>query len=345
MAFLNAQDFSDAVLGILAELGPKNYQQIAQSRPEYELFSRWFKKGNIKLHSGLATRRQLLNRIPDAAAHNGWLDPDTATIYDVMDTVQVEWVHAVKGWAMFYQEALMGAGPEEIFDHVKAREDATDIALIEEIDSKGWTAPASSSDKKNPWGIAYWIVKNASTGFNGGAASGHTTVGTVSLTNSPTFKNYTFQYAGVDKVDLLPKMRTAMMKCKFVSPIPGNDYAKQTGRFCMYVNTDTMVAMETVGESQNENLGRDLAPPQYGVGMLQFRGFEIRKASALDSDATNPIYGIDHSTFEVHGLKGDWFRETKKPAATQHNCVEHYTDVTYNYLCIDRRRNFVGATA
>jgi hypothetical protein len=342
MAFLTATSFNDVVNGATEEFGPTNYQQIAQNKQDYPMFQRWFKKGKINLHGGIATRRQVMNRLPDAAGHVGWMDPDSANIYDLSDTIRVEWVHAVKSWAMFLQEALMMAGPEEIFDAVKMQREGAAIALIEELEAKAWSAPTTSSDTANPWGIPYWIVKNATTGFNGGAPSGHTTVGSVSLTDSPTFKNYTFQYTAVDKVSLLPALRLAMMKCRFRSPIPGSDYSKSAGRYCMYVNSDTMVSLETVGEAQNENLGRDLAPPKFGAGMLLLRGFDIVWAPELDSDSTSPVYGIDHSTVEVQGLRGDWFRDTKKPASDQHNVFEHYTDVTYNYLWTDRRRNFVG---
>ncbi len=345
MAFLNATDFFDTVNGTREQLGPANYQQIAQNKQDYPMFQRWFKRGNIKLHNGIAIRRQVMNRLPDAASHTGWMDPDNANIYDLSDTIRVEWVHAVKSWAMFYQQGLMNAGPEEIFDAVKMQRDGAAIALIEEIESKAWAAPTTSSDKRNPWGIAYWVVKNASTGFNGGAASGHTTVGSVSLTDSPTFKNYTYTYtlaSGITKPDAITSTRLAMMKCKFRSPIPSVDYSKNVGRYCLYVNADTIQQMQTVGESQNENLGRDLAPGKYGPGSLLFNNCDIVWAPELDGDSTNPIYGLDHSCIEVHGLRGDWFRDSKKGASDQHNCVEHYTDVSYNYLWVDRRRHFVG---
>lgn len=352
MAFVAFDEFGDLVAGVLRDLGPPNIQQIAQSKTNYELFSRWFSpknRNNVKLHQSYGLQRQFINRLPDTAAHVGLIDPDNVSMQDVVDQLQVTFVHAAQGWGVVYQHVLATGGETEIFDAVRAQRDACMINLVEEIENKAWAAPASSSDKKNPWGVAYWIVKNATTGFNGGAASGHTTVAGVSLTDSPLFKNYTFTYTagasgydGFAKTDAIPSMRRAMMECNFQSPIPGNDYTQQTGRYCLYVGTDLMAKAELIGEQQNENIGRDLAPKQYGVGMLTFRGYDLRRAPALDSDTTYPIYGIDHSTFEVHGLKGDFFRESRKDAPNQHNVVQHFVDVSYNFCNIDRRRNFVG---
>ena len=42
------------------------------------------------------------------------------------------------------------------------------IALAELVENAGWTKPASSSDETEPYGLTYWIVKNATTGFTGG---------------------------------------------------------------------------------------------------------------------------------------------------------------------------------
>jgi len=66
----------------------------------------------------------------------------------------------------------------------------------------------------------------------------------------------------------------------------------------------------------------------------------------LDSDSQNPVYGVDHSTFYPVCLTGDYLRESEaKPAPSQHNVFQVFVDLTYNYLCIDRRRNWVLATA
>lgn len=348
MAILKSEDMADMVAGTLRHLGKMNYQQIAQSQQSYEIFEHWFKNERITLDSGYGIQRTLQNRLPDAAAHVGLGEVDNVSIVDLIDQLQIPWCHAQTSWGVIYQETLMNRGESLIFNIIKPRREGAMLNLIEEIENKAWAAPAASTSsqfKKNPLGIPYWIVKNASTGFNGGAPSGHTTVAGVSLTDSPTFKNYTATYAatgGMTKQDAIKKIKTALRKCKFKSPVPGSDYTKGAGeRYRLYVNETTFSAMEDIGESQNENLGKDIASNMFNVGSLALRGFPIVWTVALDADTQNPVYGIDHSTMMVVGLKGDWFRESENTAPLQHDTVQYFLNLSYNYLCLDRRRNFV----
>ena len=350
MTQLSARDYFDNVNATLDDLGPLKAEDIAQSAQDYPLYRRWFSKENregIIGGNGIGVRRNLLNRMPDTAAHVGWADPDEVTIEDLTDTLQMDWVHAKQSWGVVYQTDVLMNGnstAEKIFDVVKARRQQCLLNLAEEIEEKAWSAPSSSSDKRNPWGITYWIVKNATVGFNGGAPSGHTTVGNVSLTDSPNFKNYTGTYSlgsAFGKQNGIKQARTAMRKCKFRSPIPKMDYTPEMDKFCCYINDTTTEVAEEVGESQNENLKSDLAPSQYAVESLRIRGRPFIWAPELDGDTSNPIYGVNHSTWEVRYLEGDWFRQSNKEASTQHNVREFFIDLTYNFLCYNRRKNFV----
>ncbi len=351
MATLTALDISDLVAGTLYELGRMKFQQIAQNLQHYEIFTHWFKKERMSFDGGIGIQRTLMNRFDASAAkHVGMTEADNVNITDLIDQLQVPWRHAQTSWGFFYHETLMNKGKEMIFKVIKPRRESAMLALVEELENKAWSAP-SSTDKKNPYGIPYWLVKSASTGFNGGAPSGHSTVGGVSLTDSPNFKNYTAQYATVSKPDLIKKLRTAIRKCHFQSPLPGNsDYTTGSERYRMYVNETTLSSMEDIGESQNENLGRDLANPtyggtHYGVASLIFRGYPIVAIPKLDADTQNPVYGVDHNSFHVVCLEGDYLRESENKAPFQHNSFQMFVDLTYNYLCVDRRRNFVLATA
>ena len=117
--------------------------------------------------------------------------------------------------------------------------------------------------------------------------------------------------------------------------------------------------MEDIGEAQNENLGRDLASVEAGAGadigsvdmQLVFRRHPIIWVPQLDDTsvytaATNPVYAIDHSTFYPVVLKGDYLREgDAEKVPNQHNVFRVFVDLSYNYMCIDRRRNALFATA
>lgn len=341
MPAVTAEDFADLVAATLKDLGRMNFEQIAQNLQDYIVFTKWFKKNKVSFDSGIGIQKTLMNRLTGAAAHVGFMAEDQVDISDVVDQLSVPWRHANTHWGYFFQESLMNRGKSMIFDVVKPRRADAMISLVEELENKAWASPAVDN-KTEPYGIPYWIVKNSTTGFTGGAPSGHTTVGGVSLTDSPTFKNYSAQYTTSGKTDLIRKLRTAHRKCQFKSPIPGSDYSANVARYSMYVNETTYSEWEEVGEAQNENLGRDIAPIGGGNYGISFRGNLISWVPKLDADTTNPVYGVDHSTFFPVCLKGDYLRESKpKEAPNQHNVYQVFVDLTYNFICLNRRRNWV----
>ena len=341
MATLTAQQIQDLVAGTLRELGRMKFQQIAQSLQQYEIFSKWFKSDKVIFESGVGIQRNLMTKINSDARHVGLLENDQTNLVDVMTQMQIDWRHLTASWSMEYRtDILMNRGEALVFNVIKPRRANAMIGIVELLEAAGWGTPPSSSDQKEPWGVQYWVVPNNTQGFNGGAPAGHTTVGGVNLTDNPTFKNYTAQYAAVSKADLIKKMRTGHRSCRFVSPIGETDYRNGIrDRYRIYCNETVISSFEDVGEGQNENLGRDI--DSMG-GTMVFRGHPIIWVPQLDANTSNLVYMIDHSTFYPVCLKGDYLRES---AATQnpnnHNVYQIFIDLTYNYLNLDRRRNAV----
>lgn len=341
MPAITATDINDLVASTLRELGRNKWQQIAQSIVNYEVMPKWLKKDRVIEEGSIGIQRNLMNRY-SSAAHVGIMDEDSVNIIDLMDQLNVPWRQAQTGWAFGHQETLMNKGEALIFNVIKPRRQAAFIGLAEELETKAWSAPASSSDKTSPYGLPYWITKASGTpSHQGSYPTGWTDIAGISLTDSPTFKNWTGQYVTVSKSDLVKKLRTAKRKCGFMSPVDIQDYRNGKGdRYRLYVNESTVSSFEDIGEAQNENLGRDIASID-GVGM-SFRGHPIVYVPKLDEDTTNPVYGIDHSTFIPYVLKGDFFRESEAiRAPKQHNWFQFFVDLSYNYVCVDRRRNWV----
>lgn len=343
MPSLNAANINDMVISTLRDLGPPRFQNIAQSLVDYEVMPKWFRKDKVVLESGYGVSRTLLNRTADSARHRGLLEEDTINLPEVLDQITVDWRHVDASWAFIYQEALMNRGRALIVSIIEPRRAASLLDLADELEDAAWTAPAVD-DKKYPYGVPYWIVKNATTGFNGGYPGSHTTVGGVNLDDSPTFKNYTAIYTDVTKADLIKKMRTAHRKIRFKSPITIQDYRGGQGdRYRIYVNETTISAIEDVGEAQNENLGRDIAALD---NTMVFRNHPVIYVAKLDADTTDPVYMIDHSVWMPVVLSGDYLRESQADRApSQHNVFQFFVDLTYQYLCVDRRRNAVLATS
>ncbi len=81
-------------------------------------------------------------------------------------------------------------------------------------------------------------------------------------------------------------------------------------------------------------------------GTITFRKNPIIWVPKLDERSDDPVYMLDHSTFYPVILRGDYLRESDAiRAPNQHNIYQVFTDLTYNYLCVDRRRNGVAATS
>lgn len=362
---VNPQDVADLVQSILPDLDRMNWEQVAQDLQDHEMMSHWLKDDKIVFGEGISIRKNLLTQLSGAASHTGMTDTDDVDIPDLMDDITVPWRHAQTKWGYHYQtDILMNRGKATINDTVKPRRCAAMIDLAAELEAKAWQVP-NMTDKLNPYGVPYWIVYNSSTGFNGGYPTGpdavaHTAIGGLSLTDSPRFKNYTANYTAVTKSDLFPKMRTGCRKTYFKSPVTKDDMSsKRASDRRFYTNETTVSAFETVGESQNENLGRDLAPYSAGGGgdvkdidgTLTFKKHPIVWVPQLDDTTvftacSNPVYQIDHSVFAPYCLKGDYLRETgPNPAPNQHNMWRVFLDLTYNIICWNRRKCAVYATA
>lgn len=357
MAVIELQDIPDFVAGTLRELGRPKIQQIAQRLQTYVVIGNWLKKDKVQFDEGSGIQRTLMNTLSRQARHVGVTHTVTVDIPTLIDQLQINWRHAHVPWAFTYQEVLMNSGRSLVFNVVKPRRLDALISMAEELEAKAWSSP-SSTNKTEPYGIPYWIVYNATDGFNGGAASGHTLVAGVDLTTTPNFKNWSVTYTNVTKADLISKLRTAHRKCRWMSPVNVNDYRKsENAEFRLYTNETRISALEDLGEAQNENLGRDLASVgtsgdvKYAEGgQLVFRRHPIIWAPQLDdssvfSSPANPVYGVDHSTFYPVCMVGDFFRETK-PMQLQNQPNVFRVDmwISYNFLCVDRRRNFVAAT-
>lgn len=357
MATIELTDIPDYVALTLRELGRMKIQQIAQNRQSYITMQHWFKKDKVVFESGSGIQRNLMNTLSRQARHVGATHVVSVDIPALIDQLQVNWRHAYVPWAFLYQEVLTNSGPEMVAKVIVPRRLDAWLSMADELEAKAWAIP-TSTNKTEPYGVPYWVVYNASTGFNGGAASGHTTVAGVSLTDSPTFKNYTDTYAAVTKADLIKKMRTAHRKCNWRSPFANTDYRKsENADFRIYTDETRIASFEDLGEAQNENLGRDLAPFSNRAsdvssqdGVLLFRKHPIFWVPYLDDTAVftspvAPVYMLDHSTFYPVCLSGDFFRECKpRSLESQPNMFRVDNWLSYNYLCVDRRRNAVFAT-
>jgi len=337
---LRDTDIADMLTTTLYDLGRGRFYQIAQELQEYLVLPRLLRKERIRIQtSGVGIKETLMTNTGGSARWVGLGEEDSYNFGDLLDSMTVNWCRLTDNMVWERRMLLENRGEARINDVILPQRVAMMLRIADALE-EGFFAAPDASDVKKPWGLKYWIVKNATTGFNGGLPTGFTTVGGVSLTDSPTFKNYTFQYTDVTKADLIKKLRTAHRKTKWRSPIrkPGmeSEFGERRQLFC---NEVTLSAIEDVGENQNENLGRDIASMD---DQIVFKKHPIIYVPYLDTDTSYPIYMLDTDTIVPFILQGDYLRESDaKVAPRQHNWFEVNIDLSINFICVNRRANAV----
>ncbi|HOK67208.1 MAG TPA: phage major capsid protein [Anaerohalosphaeraceae bacterium] len=342
-------DIADLITTTLHKLGRGRFHQIAQQLTEYEVMSWLLKKngefGGVNVISdGLGIKEYLMVKYGDSFRWVGLFEKDNIDITDHLTEMKVEWCRGTDNMAWERREILENRGESRLNNVIIPRRVAMMLRVAQNLENAFFADPIPG-ESKIPWGLPYWIVKNSTTGFNGGvhpalAAAGVTTVGNVNPEQYPTFKNYTDTYSAFTKEDLVRKLRKAHRKTAWKSPISLKEFRSVYGeRRRLFVNEETISALESIAESQNDNLGIDLAPYD---GETTFKRHPIRYVPKLDDDTSNPVYMIDLATFMLFVLEGDYLRESDaRVAPFQHNVFVVHVDLSYNTLCVNRRANAV----
>lgn len=346
MATLQAADLADLVATTLNELGELKFTDLMSDYQDTIALKRVFKKGKTTFDAGPAVSFNVITDHNNSARFVGLGEVDVVDIPNVMTTGQVPWRHITWNWAIERREVAMNRSPRKIVDLTKTRRIAAFGSAIIKFEQCLWRVP-STSDTVSPYGIPYWVVKsNTATttndGFNGTVPSGYTTVGGLNPTTYPRWANYATQYTAVTKEDLIRKARRMLVYTDF-KPLVDDIPVYNTGNeMALYSNYNLIAALEEILESQNDDLGTDVASMD---GKVMLRRSPITFVKELDLDTTNPLYSINWGEFKAIGLRGEWMNETTEAQYPgQHTLSATFTDCTFNMICRNRRRNGVLAT-
>jgi len=301
----------------------------------------------VKMDDGVYLSWEVLVKKSANARFVGVAEQDRANVQDGIAKAQIPWSHFNSNFSYAEPEIAMQGTDKKIVDLILTRRAMDTVDVAETLEDAFWDKPADATDVKVPLGLLYWLVTNATTGFNGGAPFGSTVAG-INCTTYPTWRNWTARYTAISKADFCALVRQGMVKTKFQSPImlpsAPNSGQKMWGMYCGYA---LMAALETLLEEQNENLGNDIAPKD---GMVMFRRNEVQYIPQLDAlDAGTPkmpFFGVNWSAFQVVGLKGQFWKESHPiRSGTQHQVWTVHRDLSFNIKCLDRRRNFIVYSA
>jgi hypothetical protein len=339
---------------------PKDgFIQIAQDFRDFVVMNYLLTKrgGQKTISTGVGIEETLMVDYGGRSEWVGEFTEVTRRVGDYLKKMKLEWCLLHDSVAYTKGMITGNKGEARIKNVIKPQEAAMMLRLAHTMEETFFGTPDPDNDLVM-WGLKYWIVKNATTGFNGGYPAGFSKIANINLTEVPSFKNYTDTYTNVSKSDLIKKMRTAHRKTKWRSPLTMAEFKGDTGQErVVWVNEDTIEDMEDIGESQNENLGRDLAPmggnesvePKSGRkdlgyidGDLVFRRHPIVPVPYLNDDTSDPVYMIDKTnfyalTFEGDNMSRDEFKKMPNQPRVFASDIYHKCQT----ICINRRTNAV----
>lgn len=339
---LTARQIDDLVTSTLDDFGKKGAIDAAQSL-QFHQSARFFKKDKVKIGQGTQLSRRIRLSLQGTSGMVGLASEDVTNIPTLLTEITVPWRHATANWCYVLQEMRMNRGAAQLVALIKEREiDGIQSMWENTMEPQTWSKPSDSSDTLNAFGIPYWVVKNATAGFNGGNPTGFSSgAGGINSTTHPHWANYTFSFNEVSDSDLFSKVATALRKCHFISPISQKDFESGVGQdFACFTNEATLNAVEQRLRASNDNLNGNAL--MY-MGQATFKRVPIHYTPKLDADTDNPIYGLNMKKLYPVCLAGDEFeRQGPSPWPYNHNVRVVYLDLTFNYLCEDRRAQFVA---
>jgi hypothetical protein len=336
----------------LAKYDKGDWINITQKYNDYEFVSRVFANNKVPEEGGknLSWEVQVYNT--QNARYSTTYDQDRSNVKNLMKTAYVPWSKQVTNYLFDIDEpALQGANMTEILDVIETKEEDMYQGWFDFMEEAMWTLPAVDATPQALYGIPYWVVQNATAGFNGGLPSGYSDVAALSSSTYTRWKNYTDSYTlttGLTRDDAVEKLLQAMAKTKFKAPKPNTKADTGPPNFTMYCRYATWAALKRLQEDRNENLGNDIG---WYDGDLVVRRCPLVWCSALDGgdeasgpglDAGYPIYGINWRYMKFVFLRGRNQRRTgpeKVPGMSSVRMIN--VDNWAQFKCRNRRTQFV----
>jgi hypothetical protein len=270
----------------------------------------------------------------------GLYETDGSSENDTMKDGKVAVKHVNAHYIYDQRLSAFQRGGTQIVNLIKTKYTGMMVSFYELLEELLWSKPTDSSDDKTPFGLAYWVVKNATEGFYGADPAGFTDGRAgISTTDYARWANWTAQYTNITKEDLVRKMRRAHRKAQFRSPVSHETPALGAMRNGIYTNDTVIGLLEELLETQNMNLGNDIASKD---GRTVFKSTPITYAPKLDDDSTDPVYMLDWQWLSVGVLAG-WENNLSAPYMVpgKHLVRRVDLDASLNMICTDLRHQAV----
>lgn len=347
MPALYPDQLDDFVNLTLKKFERNKWVDLSLDLQEFICASRLFRKGKVRSMGGSKFNWKLQVRNTGTARHTEMFDEDVTNIVNLSTQAEVDYTKQTVNFSYDRDEEVFQTTPEEIVNVINMRRHAAYNDYFVLMEEALWSAPASSSlSPRQPYGIPFWIQKNATAGFTGGDPSGFSSgAAGVSTTTYPNWKNYSFPYTAVTRDDFVKKLKKAHTFCMFKAPHSFNELAGGQD-YEFFTTYAVLEGLELIVESRNDNLGTDLGT--YNGGEIMYRRTPIIWAPYLTAnDTSNPFYGVNWKTMFLATKKGkqgiQWDPAEKAP--NQHSVKIVHGDGWSQIACENRRGNFVGYVA
>jgi hypothetical protein len=329
MPVIQAENVGDFVADTLKDLGKPKFTDISSNIQEHVAMQELLNENRAVLESGSGIQYNVLVNQSNAARTVSLAESDNVNMVDGMVQASTVWRHIQTSYMIIRQLMEMNREPARIVDFVKTERIKAMISLAELVESLFWGAP-SPTDAKTPFGLPYWVTKNATRGFTGDTLSGFPNKAGLTKTQYAGWANWAAPFAAVSRDDFIREARQAAVKTRFRPPTEGIPTPNTGDKWGFYTNYAVIQPLEEACESQNDNLGPDIA--KYD-GKTLFRRLPVTWVPWLDRDTTNPFYGINWGWFKTYILRGEWMRETNVPITPgQHTVASYFIDCTLQWV-------------
>lgn len=315
------------------------FTDLAADLQKYVAMSRLLKNEKETVTSGTKLEFRIRYQTSGATRATTPRAQDSVATTDTLTSGEVPWRLVDTYFAIERSEMLVNREPQRIVNFVNEKRSDMKLDAAKKFEQFTWSKPADSSDEETPYGIPLWVVKNDTEGFTGGNPSGFTSgAGGIDSSTYPQWKNYSAKYTDISEDDLMSKWRRAIRHCEFVSPVQteGNQGPDSWG---FYTCDNVYGQLERFARLQNDNLGSDMYMYKGAITMARR---PVTWVPYLDSDTSDPIYGINWKWMKFKALEGAYLYEHEPIVAPgKHRIVVTFVDTMYNLICENRREQFV----
>ncbi len=327
----------------LENVKTKSWTDISLSLQRYEFASRFFDGKSDPEKGGSQLNWKVQVRNTGTARNSELYDVDTTGVVDLSTEAKVPWTKQTVNFSYDVDEDVFQTDRETIIREVEMRDHSMYNDYFELQEENLWNFPASSTvSPRPPMGIPFWVVKNATEGFTGADPSGWAGgAGGIDTDTYANWKNYAFAATVVDREDFIAKVLKAIEFTQFEAPKTFAELGGGKSDWGFYTTYDVQALLEKYLQGSNDNLGVDIA--KY-TGSVLIRGNPVRWVPYLQTnDTQDPFYGINWKVFKYFYRKGrKMLRHPPHQRDPQHTVRVVHMDSWGNFLCYNRRRNFVG---